>query len=493
MSLNTRTRSSSRSSNSLTVETAVEDLLRRREARSSLLQFTEYTTPNWKAAKVHRLIAEQFDRVLHGEIDRLMLLVCPQHGKSTIASRRAPAMVLGINPLTDVISASATSPLAEEFGRDVRNCIAGSEYRALFPDTQLAEDSQARGRWNTKQGGGYYAVGIGGALMGRGGNLGIIDDPFATWEDAQSGTTRAKVWEWYTGTFYNRMRPGSPIVVIQHRMHEDDLAGRLLGRQTTGGDQWEVVELPAHLDDPPWPERYDRAALERIRDNSDPRKWSALYMQNPTPEEGTYFQRAWFKWYDPANVPDGHRYTTADYAVSEGTGDFSEVGTHVYAPGGDLYLAVDAWRGQTAPDAWIDRTIDQFARHKPLCFFGETGVIKRSTEAFLTRRMHERRTFCRLEWITRTRDKPAMARPLQAMASMGKVYLPDNEYGHFLLAQMLGFPGSSKDDAVDMVGLMALAVDQAHPGVSGQPIEQKSKPDRYDRLFDDNQEPSWRM
>ena len=122
-----------------------------------------------------------------------MLLCPPQHGKSTIASRRVPAMVLGINPQTEVISASATSPLAEEFGRDVRNCIASSEYRALFPQTRLAEDSAAKGRWHTDQGGGYYAVGIGGALMGRGGNLGIIDDPFATWDDAQSETTRRKV------------------------------------------------------------------------------------------------------------------------------------------------------------------------------------------------------------------------------------------------------------------------------------------------------------
>jgi hypothetical protein len=276
-------------------------------------------------------------------------------------------------------------------------------------------------------------------------------------------------------------------------MHEDDLVGRLLAKQDSG-DKWEVVELPALLDDPPWPERYDRAALERIRDNSDPRKWAALYQQNPTPEEGTFFQRGWFKRYDPLKVPDGHRYTTADYAVTDGGGDFSEVGTHVYAPPGDLYLAVDAWFGQTSPDIWIDRTIDQFHKWKPLCFYGETGVIKRSTEAFLTRRMRERNTFCRLEWLTRTRDKPAMARSLQAMASMGKVYLPDNEYGERLLSQFLAFPGTRHDDAVDMCGLMALAIDQAHPGVMGAKTEQKRKPDRYDRLFEESNEgESWRM
>ena len=433
------------------------------------------------------MIAEQFDRVTRGEVDRLMLLCPPQHGKSTIASKRYPAQVLGLDPTKDVISASATSPLAEEFGRDVRNCIGSSEYKCLFPETTLAEDSQARGRWNTSQGGGYYAVGIGGALMGRGGNLGIIDDPFATWDDAQSETTRNKVWEWYTGTFYNRMRPGAPIIVIQHRMHEDDLVGRLIARQETGGDRWEIVELPALLDDPPWAERYNRQALERIRDNSDPRKWAALYQQNPTPDEGTFFKREWFGFYDPSRTILGHRYTTADFAVTEDGGDWSEIGTHVYAPGGELYLAVDAWRGQTTSDVWIERTIDQFARHKPLCFFGETGVIRRATEPFLTRRMHERQTYCRLEWITRTRDKPAMARPLQAMASMGKVKLPDNEYGHHLLNQFLGFPGSQHDDGVDMCGLMALAVDQAHPAMATK-TEQRAKPDRWERIFNDDSE-----
>ena len=269
---------------------AAQELLNRRRARRGLLEFTEYTTPGWKAGKIHRIVAEQFNRVLRGEIDRLLLLCPPQHGKSSLASKRFPALALGVDPSKDVIAASATGSLAEEFGRDVRNCIGSSEYRNLFPSTTLAEDSQARGRWNTDKGGGYYAVGIGGAVMGRGANLGIIDDPFATWEDAQSELTRTRVWDWYTGTFYNRMRPGAPIIVIQHRMAEGDLAGRLIDKQAHGGDKWTIVELPALLDDPPWPERYDRAALERIRDNSDPRKWSALYLQNPTPEEGAYWE-----------------------------------------------------------------------------------------------------------------------------------------------------------------------------------------------------------
>lgn len=394
-----------------------------------------------------------------------MLLCPPQHGKSTAASKRFPAYLLGLDPTLDVISTSATAQLAEEFGRDVRNCISSAEYKHLFPGTSLAEDSQAKGRWNTSKGGGYYAIGVGGALMGRGGNLGLIDDPFATWDDAQSEITRNNVWEWYTGTFYNRLRPKAPIVLIQHRMHEDDLAGRLIEKQNHDGDKWEIVELPALLDDPPWPERYDRAALERIKNNSDSRKWNALYLQNPTPDEGTFFKREWFELFNPKKVPPCYKYTTGDFAVTDGAGDFTELGTHGYLDG-NLYLAIDGWRGQTTADIWIDKLIDQFETHRPFAFFGESGPIRRSIEPFLLRRMNERLIMCRCEWLVRGHDKPTMARPLQAMASMGKVKIADSDYGHQLLNQLLRFPAGKLDDGVDMAALMAMAIDQAHPAIT---------------------------
>jgi hypothetical protein len=462
-------------------------LLSRRASRQSLQKFTEATTPRWEAGKIHRIICEQFDRVARKEIDRLLLLCPPQHGKSTAASRRFPAFQLGNDPTRDVISASATAQLAEEFGRDVRDCIASQEYARIFPDTQLAEDSKARGRWNTKQGGGYYAVGIGGALMGRGGDLGIIDDPFATWADAQSETIRESVWSWYQGTFYNRIRPGGSIAVIQHRMHEDDLVGRLLAKQQTGGDKWEVVELPALLDDPPWPERYDRPALERIKANTDPRQWAALYQQNPTPEDGTYFQRSWFKFYDPEKVPEGNAYTTGDFAVTEGGGDFTELGTHIVDHNEDLYVIAGHWKGQTTADQWIERLCDQIVMFQPLCFFGEGGPIRRSIEPFLTKRMRERRAFCRMEWLPSISDKPTRARGIQARAAMGKVFLPDNDAGHALLAQLLSFPAGMRDDGVDMLSLMGQALDQSHAGIARRPVAVK-KVDRWDRAFGNDYE-----
>lgn len=467
----------------------LQERKRRLLAQQSLLAFTERTTLNWQAGKIHREICAQLDRVVSGEIDRLMLLCPPQHGKSTITSCRFPAYVLGRNPHEDLIAASASADLAEGFGREVRNCVGGLEFQQLFPATELAEDSTAKGRWHTKQGGRYIAVGVGGDLYGKGG-MAIVDDPFGSWSDAQSELQRQKVWDWYTGTLYNRIRPGKPIIVIQHRMHEDDLAGRLIEKQKAGGDKWEIVNFPALINDPPWVERYDSAALERIRVNTDPRQWSALYLQNPTPDDGTFFRREWFELFDPKKVPACHRYTTGDFAVTEGDGDFTELATHGYS-GETIYLGIEGWFGQTTADMWIERLIDQFSRHKPMCFFGESGPIRRSIEPFLNRRMLERRTFCRLEWLVRGHDKPTMARPLQAMASARKVKIADTEYGHRLLAQMLQFPAGRLDDAVDMAALLPLALDQAHPAVVTTPVPQIPK-DGYDWKHVSDDEDSWK-
>jgi predicted phage terminase large subunit-like protein len=434
-----------------------EELLRRRQARKSLLPFTEYTTPRWQPSKIHRAICTQLDRVVEGEIDRLLLLCPPQHGKSQIASRRLAAYMLGRDPVRDVIGVSATAELATEFGAATRDCIGSQEYRALFPETVLKEDSKAKNRWHTEQGGGYYAVGIGGSLFGRGG-LAIIDDPFSSWEDAQSEVSRKRVWDWYTGTLYNRIRPGQPIIVIQHRMHEDDLVGKLLEAEKSGGDKWTVVELKAELDDPPWPERYDKAALERIKANTDPRQWSALYMQDPTPEDGDYFKRDWFGEYEEA--PTGlNIYAASDYAVTVDDGDYTEHGIFGVDFNTNVY-ALDWWYGQTSSDVWIEKKCDLILKHMPMCWFGESGVIRKSVEPFLLRRMQERSAYCRLEWLPSINDKPTRARGFQARASMGKVFLPKRApWKDRLLSQLLKFPNGKNDDAVDVCGLIGRGLD----------------------------------
>ena len=332
----------------MTPKRAAAELLRRQDAQRALIAFTEYTFPRYQAARHHRLIAAQLERVLTGEVDRLMLLVPPRHGKSELASRRFPAFYLGGYPDRQFLSISATADLAADFGREVRNLISGAEYRSLF-DTVLAADSHAKGKWHTSAGGLYYSVGIGGAVLGRGAHVMLIDDPFASMEEALSEVTRKNVWDWYTGTAYNRLMPGGKIVVINHRMHEDDLAGRLLAQQAAGGDKWEVVELPA-IDNKGaalWPEAYPIPALERIRKNTQPRFWSALYQQCPAPEEGDYFRTDWLRPYETVPSRDTLKiYGASDYAVTANGGDYT---VHIVVGVDPLWriYVLDLWRQQT--------------------------------------------------------------------------------------------------------------------------------------------------
>jgi predicted phage terminase large subunit-like protein len=437
--------------------TAAEELLARRHAKERLVEFMKWTTPRWEPGKIHHEICKQLSRIASGEIDRLMLLCPPQHGKSEIVSKRLPAWMLGLDPTLDIISASATGDLAAEFGGAVRDCVKSPEYKKLF-DTAMSEATQSKGRWVTEQGGGYYAVGIGGALFGRGAGLAIVDDPFSTWEDAQSPLAQERVWSWYRGTLYNRIRPGGAIIVIQHRTGANDLVAKLLEEEQHGGDKWTIVKLPADLEDPPWPERYDRAALERLKANVSPMMWESLYLQDPVPVGGSFFKAEWVGEYE--ETPQGLSiYAASDFAVTAGSGDWTEHGVFGLDQNGNIYV-LDWWRGQTAPDVWIERMCDLVLHHRPLTWFGEAGVIRRSVEPFLMKRMQERNAYCNVEWLPSIADKPSRARSIQARMSMGKVWLPKHRlWKADLVSQLLRFPSGKHDDAVDVLSLIGRGLD----------------------------------
>lgn len=386
-----------------------------------------------------------------------MIFMPPRHGKSELASKRFPAWCLGRNPKRQIIAASYNSDLASDFGRNVRNIVAEPEYSQVFPGVTLSADSQAANRFNTNAKGTYVAAGVGTAVTGRGADIALIDDPFKDREEADSERRRELVWDWYRSTLYTRLMPGGAIVLIQTRWHEDDLAGRLLEQE---GDQWEVLELPAlHPERGAlWPEWYDEAALNRIKDTIGPREWSALYQQQPQPDEGTFFQREWFKTWD--KLPSLRYYGTSDYAVTDGGGDYTVLTIWGIDSEGDIYR-VEQWKGQTASDEWIEAQLDLVKKYKPLAFFGEGGVIQKAVEPMLRRRMRERNTYCRLEWMPSVSDKPTRARSFQAMAATGRVHL---EAGADL-SEFLVFPAGKHDDEVDTASLIGRAIDQAHPAI----------------------------
>lgn len=458
--------------------------IRAEKARRGLLAFTEYTHPLYERATHHEMIADRLEAVERGEIDRLMIFMPPRHGKSELASKRFPAWCLGRNPKRQIIAASYNSDLATDFGRNVRNIVAEPEFRQVFPGVSLAADSQAANRMNTNHGGAYVAAGVGTAVTGRGANIALIDDPFKDRSEADSERNRDNVWDWYRSTLYTRLMPGGAIVLIQTRWHEDDLAGRLLESER---DQWEVLELPAlHPDRGAlWPEWYDEPALMRIKAAIGPREWSALYQQQPQPDEGTFFQREWFETWKAGDLPKLRYYGTSDYAVTDQGGDYTVHRVWGVDSDGAIYR-IDGWRGQTTSDVWIEKKLDLIKQWKPMAWFGEGGVIQKAVEPMINRRMRERKTFCRLEWLSSVHDKPTRARSFQAMAASGRVkFEPDADISEFL-----AFPAGKHDDDVDTASLIGRAIDQAHPAVL-LPQEEKRVRDMW--ASRDNVEDDWKV
>jgi predicted phage terminase large subunit-like protein len=394
--------------------------------------------------------------VERGEVDRLQLLLPPRHGKSELASRRFPAWYLGRHPDRQFISVSANADLAIDFGRDVRNIISSQEYAQLF-DTTLAPDSAAKGKWHTNEGGVYIATGIGGQILGRGAHVMLIDDPFASMKEALSELERKNVYDWYTGTAYNRLMPGGAIVLINHRMHEEDLSGMLLHQQAAGGDKWEVVELPA-IDDAGhalWPEAYPLDALERIRLNSQPRFWSALFQQKPTPDEGDYFKQEWLRPYiTPPSKETLRIYGASDYAVTSDGGDYT---VHVVV-GVDtdrrMYL-LDVWRKQASADVWIEKLCEMSRTWKPIAWGAELGQINASLKPFIEDRMRRTESYCCIQTFPSKHDKAIRARAIQGRMAIDGLYVPENApwYSDFR-HELLSFPAGKHDDQVDALGLI---------------------------------------
>lgn len=484
------------SRSSMTPRLAATELLRRTVATTDLIAFTEFTFDRYRTANHHRIIAGQLERIERSEIDRLMLLVPPRHGKSELASKRFPAFYLGRQPHKQFLSVSATAELAADFGRDVRNIIGSPEYRSVFEDIKLAEDSQAKGKWHTEDGGIYYAVGIGGSILGRGGDVLLIDDPYSSMEDALSEVTRKNVWEWYTGTAYNRLMPGGAIVVINHRMHEDDLSGRLLAQQAAGGDRWEVVELPALTDgEALWPDAYPVEALERIRRNTQARFWSALYLQNPTPDEGSYWKRDWIKPCTLSTLPkrDTIRvYGASDYAVTADGGDWTCHGVVGVDPEDRMYL-MDLWRKQASSDVWIESFCDLVKEWKPIEWAEETGQIRAGVGPFLDRRQREREAFVYRRQFPTRGDKDVRAQSMRGRVALQGLYVPiDAPWYAAFIAELLSYPGKN-DDQHDMLGLIGQLLDTIMHGNAPEKPEPPKNPSGYVPRVSSDRPDDWKV
>lgn len=482
---------------SLSPAQAAQELLRRRDASSHLLSFTEYTCPRFQPAEHHSIICDALDRVERGECKRLIIEAPPRHSKSELASRRFPAYYLGRHPDQQLICATYAQEFANDFGREVRQIVASTEFKALFPDVTLAPDSAAVNRWHTNHGGVYIAAGTGGPITGRGAHLALWDDPIKNRQDADSEAVRKMTWDWYTSVFRLRLMPDAAIVLIMTRWNEDDPAGRLIEQMDKDGEQWEIVRLPACTNSagepvPPtdpdakalWPEWYDIPALIDIHKTIAPRDWLALFQQTPTADEGTFFKREWFNAYDTA--PDHlNVYMSGDFAVTDGGGDYTELGVWGVSPDKKVYL-LDWWYGQTTADVWITEMVERFRFWKPQWFIGEAGPIRRAIEPILRKRMFDEQAFCAIEWLPHGQaNKEAAARPFQAIASQGLVHFPQNDMAERVKDQLLRFPAGRYDDAVDTCSLFGRWIDMTWSKEVPKPKQPQVKLEKVTLYVDD--------
>ncbi len=426
-------------------------------------------------ARHHRLLLERLDAVACGTVDRLMVLMPPGSAKSTYASLIFPAWWLRCHPASSVVAASHTAELAEHFGRQLRNLVAGQ--RAALP-YGLSRDNHAAHRFRIDAGGEYFATGIHGPVTGRRADLVVIDDPVKSHAEADSAPARDHLWNWYRAELVTRLKPRGRIVLVMTRWHEDDLGGRLLA----SGDSWEVLRLPAlaEADDPLgrapgaalWPDWEDEAALARKRMTVGSRVWQALYQQAPRPDEGTLFPVARIGFADA--VPGEARMVrawdlAATEAVAGGDPDWT-VGLKLAADAQGRLVVVDVVRLRAGPHevaASIMRTAQRDGRDVAIGLPQDPGQAGKQQVAWLSRELAGYRVVASPE----TGAKLTRAMPVAAQVEAGRVSLLRAPWNQPLLNELRDFPHGRKDDQVD-----ALSRAFAMVGAAGRPARRLTVP-----------------
>lgn len=281
------------------------------KAEQSFLDFVETMWPAFIKGDHHEIMADAFERVASGELKRLIINMPPRHTKSEFASYLFPAWFLGKYPEKKIIQTAHTAELAVGFGRKVRNLIGNDDYQKVFKGIELSSDSKAAGRWNTNKGGDYFAIGVGGAVTGKGADVLVIDDPHSEQEAAVGQYNKDvydKVYEWYTSGPRQRLQPGGAIIIVMTRWSLRDLTGQIIKNsiQKEGAGEWEVIELPAILPSGKslWPGFWKQEELESLKAELPVSKWNAQYQQNPTSEEGALIKREWWQEWTQSQLPE---------------------------------------------------------------------------------------------------------------------------------------------------------------------------------------------
>ena len=437
----------------------LEETESKEQAREGFMPFIKKVWPAFIEGRHHKIMAEAFERVANGDLKRLIINMPPRHTKSEFASYLLPAWFLGQYPEKKIIQTAHTAELSVGFGRKVRNLVDSDDYKEIFPELGLRADSKAAGRWSTSKGGEYFAIGVGGAVTGKGADLLIIDDPHSE-QEGQSADAGVfdKVYEWYTSGPRQRLQPGGSIIIVMTRWHKRDLTGKIVKTsvQREGMDEWEVIEFPAIMPsgNALWPEFWSLTELEALRSELPAPKWQAQYQQDPSSEESALVKREWWKKWEEERPPQCEfiiqswdtaflKTQRADYSACTTWGVFYHPDdTGVTQPN---IILLDAYKerlefpelkkcafefyNEFEPDACI---VEAKAAGTPLIF--ELRAMGIPVSEYTP---------------SRGNDKISRVNAVSDLFASGIVWCPETRFAEEVIEEFASFPAGEHDDLVD--------------------------------------------
>lgn len=456
------------------------------EARTQLLSFAQAVDSRYMAGWHHEVIAakleQAFRNVQEGKKTRIILSVPPRHGKSELATIKFPAWALGKDPSIPFIVTSYGADLAEDFGLKTRDLINSPAYRAIFP-TRLRKDTRAKGRWLVRTEGqdgimeeahgSYTAVGVGGAITGRGAKIAIIDDPLKNRQDAESAVMRKTVWDWYTSTLYTRLEGFGAVILIMTRWHMDDLAGQLMAHSQKlrdsgeSYDDWEVIEFPAIADvdephrkagDPLWPEKFTIENLQAIKKQVGIYDWAALYQQNPVLSETQEFKKDSFRYYEQSDLRlmDLRYYTLVDPAISQKrNADNTVVLTVAKEVNGPRIFRIREDAGKFTPSQTVDLIFMHQHDYRSEVWI-ETVAYQAALKFAVEEEQRRKQSYFVINEIRTKAPKEVKIRGLLPLYQAGVIYHLASDFDYELEA--LQFPRGRHDDRLDCMAMSLEAV-----------------------------------
>lgn len=420
--------------------------------------YVQHTNDGWIPSKFHRFLCDKVQDFIERPTERayevLLLSTPPQHGKSVTITETLPSWYLGKYPTNRVIEISYGEEFSTKFGRRNRQKI--KDYGGELFGIALADAPNSANEFELdNHRGGMISRGALQGVTGNGANLIIIDDPVKTREEAESETTRNKLWSEYNSSYKSRIAPGCKIIVIMTRWHEDDLAGRIIQNEIN----LEVINLPleAEENDPLGRAIGDALCPEIGRDNNwlkdfkrgmqseeGLRTWNSLFQGRPTSAEGNIIKREWWKYYD--KLPDDIQewIMSVDAAFKDGKrNDF--VAIQVWGKRNtDMYL-VDAVKEHLDFPA----TMNEIRRLRRIYSQCKTTLIedKANGTAIITMLRKEMTGIIAINPIG---GKVARVNAVTSAIESGNVHLPRNKnFTYDFVDECASFPNGKHDDQVD--------------------------------------------